>query len=116
MLHENDVVRLKHNIPANNPTEWPGIPSTALDTGTIGSVVMVYTTDSINYEYEIEFVDDDGYTLALLTLNENDVELVNTNLRLIEGQGLPPNQTQDRKRALHQQGKSEMSATERRLA
>lgn len=76
MLHENDVVRLKHNIPAHSPTEWPSIPSTALDTGTIGSVVMVYTTDSVNYEYEVEFVDSNGYTLALLTLKENDIEPV----------------------------------------
>ena len=76
MLHENDVVRLKHNIPANSPTGWPSIPSTALDTGTIGSIVMVYTIDSINYEYEVEFVDRDGHTLALLTLKDDDIEPV----------------------------------------
>ena len=57
MLHENDVVKLKHDIPANSQTKWPGIPSTALSTGTIGSIVLVYTIDSINYEYEVEFVD-----------------------------------------------------------
>jgi hypothetical protein len=76
MLHENDVVRLKHDIPANNPMAWPGIPSTALRTGTIGSIVMIYTTNSVNYEYEVEFVDCGGRTLALLTLKENDIELV----------------------------------------
>jgi hypothetical protein len=78
MLHENDVVRLKHNTPANSPTEWAGIPSNALAAKSIGSIVMVYTTDSINYEYEVEFVDSDGHTLALLTLKENDVELVDS--------------------------------------
>lgn len=76
MLHENDVVMLKHDIPAHSPTEWPGISSTALSTGAVGTVVMVYTTNSSTYEYEVEFVDDDGHTLALLTLKEDDIELV----------------------------------------
>lgn len=76
MLHENDVVRLRHNIPADSPTEWSGIPSTALSTGAIGTIVTVYTTDSINYEYEVEFVNDYGQTLALLTLKESDIEPV----------------------------------------
>jgi hypothetical protein len=80
MLHENDVIRLKHNIPANSPTAWPGIPATALTSGTVGSIVMVYTTNSTNPEYEVEFVDSDGYTLALLTLQEDDIELVDTAL------------------------------------
>jgi len=68
MLHENDIVRLKHNVPANSPTAWPCIPSTDLATGSIGTVVMVYKTDSTNPEYEVEFVDNDGRTLALLSL------------------------------------------------
>lgn len=76
MLHENDVVILKHDIPAHSEKEWPGIPSTALSTGAIGTVVMVYTTNSINPAYEVEFVDDDGNTLALLTLKEDDIQLV----------------------------------------
>jgi len=54
------------------------MPSIALDTGTVGSVVMVYTADAINYEYEVEFVDSDGHTLALLTLKEYDIESVDS--------------------------------------
>ena len=76
MLHENDIVRLKHNVPANSPTAWPGIPSTDLNSGSMGTVVMVYQTDSTNSEYEVEFVDNDGHTLALLSLKEDDIEPV----------------------------------------
>lgn len=78
MLQQDDVVRLKHNIPANSATGWPGITSEALIAGTVGTVVMVYTADSVNHEYEVEFVDNDGYTLALLTLKEEDVELMDS--------------------------------------
>jgi len=42
----------------------------------MGTVVMVYKTDSTNSEYEVEFVDNDGHTLALLSLKEDDIELV----------------------------------------
>ncbi len=75
MFQENDVVRLKHPVPADSPTAWPNIPSTPLQMGRFGTIVMVYTTNAIDYEYEVEFVDDDGLTLALLTLKENDIEL-----------------------------------------
>jgi len=78
MLHENDIVRLKHNVPASSPTAWPGIPSTDLTMGSIGTVVMVYKTDSTNAEYEVEFVDNDGRTLALLSLKEDDIESVHS--------------------------------------
>jgi len=42
----------------------------------MGTVVMVYKTDAANSEYEIEFVDNDGHTLALLSLKEDDIEPV----------------------------------------
>ena len=78
MLHENDVVRLKHSIAASSSSAWPGMPSTALATGTIGTVVMVHAANSLNSAYEVEFVDGAGHTLALLTLNENDIELADS--------------------------------------
>ena len=76
MLRENDIVRLKHKVPANNPAAWPGIPSTDLTAGAVGTIVMVYKTDSTSSEYEVEFVDKDGRTLALLSLKEDDIESV----------------------------------------
>ncbi len=39
-----------------------------LDTGTIGTIVMVYDDGRA---YEVEFVDDKGNTVALLTLEED---------------------------------------------
>lgn len=76
MLHENDVVRLRHSVPAQSSARWPDLPSTALDAGAIGTIVLVYRKDSLTHAYEVEFVDNDGSTLALLTLKEEDIELV----------------------------------------
>ena len=76
MLHENDAVKLKHNVPANSPTTWRGVPLVDLAAGDIGTIVMVYTNDSIHYEYEVEFVDEDGVTRGLVTLSEEEIELI----------------------------------------
>jgi len=76
MFHELDVVRLKHEVPAQSATAWSGVPSTDLVAGEVGTVVMVYTNDSIHYEYEVEFVDADGQTRGLLSLKEDEIELV----------------------------------------
>jgi hypothetical protein len=76
MLHENDVVKLKRDVPPRSPTAWPGAPSAPLKAGDVGSIVMVYTNDFINYEYEVEFVDASGTTRGLLTLKEEDLEPV----------------------------------------
>jgi hypothetical protein len=74
MFHENDIVRLKRNMLASSATAWPDMPSTDLVAGSIGTIVMVYTAGPTNPEYEVEFVDHDGYTLALLSLKEDDIE------------------------------------------
>ena len=42
-----------------------------LAAGTIETVVMVYTNPSPGYE--VEFCDPDGFTLALLTLHDDDL-------------------------------------------
>ena len=76
MFHELDVVRLKHDVPAQSATAWSGVPSTDLVAGEVGTVVMVYTNDSIHYEYEVEFVDADGQTRGLLSLKEDEIEPV----------------------------------------
>lgn len=96
MFHENDIVRLKHNVPASSPIAWPGIPSTDLAPGAIGTVVMVHTTDSTNFEYEVEFVDNDGHTLALLTLKEDDIEFANNTDEQFRGKQPSTNQFEQR--------------------
>jgi hypothetical protein len=74
MLRENDVVMLKHSVPARESGHWPGIEAVDLNAGAIGSVVAVYDTGTSELEYEIEFVDDDGSTLALVTVKESAIE------------------------------------------
>jgi hypothetical protein len=37
---------------------------------------MVYTKNNIDYAYGVKFVDKAGRTLALLTMKEDDIELV----------------------------------------
>jgi Domain of unknown function (DUF4926) len=76
MLQENDVVRLKHDVQAKSQTAWPSTPSAPLKAGDKGAIVMVYTNDSIHYEYEVEFVDETGMTRGLLRLKEDEIEPV----------------------------------------
>ncbi|MQA18799.1 DUF4926 domain-containing protein [Rugamonas rivuli] len=41
--------------------------------GTLGAVLMVF--ESTNSRYEVEFVNDAGDSLAVLTVDEKDLEL-----------------------------------------
>ncbi len=79
MLHEYDVVKTTKSFSSNGSNAWPIGTDTTLPLGTVGTIVMVYTNDSINYEYQVEFLDGEGGTLALLTLQEDDVTLFYTN-------------------------------------
>jgi hypothetical protein len=45
-----------------------------LNAGAIGAVVMVYESDPPGYD--VEFTDARGVTLALLTLRDEDLEVV----------------------------------------
>jgi hypothetical protein len=56
MFEEYDVVKSKRQI--------DDIPK-----GTFGTIVMVYGKK----EYEVEFVDDDGESLAVVTLSQKDI-------------------------------------------
>jgi hypothetical protein len=73
MFQENDVVRLVRGVATDSSTRWPGIPSTALVAGSVGTVVMVLGDGEA---YEVEFVAEDGMTLGLLTLTDSDLESV----------------------------------------
>lgn len=61
-IQEYDVVRLLGAIPEHQ-----------LPAGAIGTVVMVYEEP---HTYEVEFCDVGGITIALVTLNEADLERV----------------------------------------
>jgi hypothetical protein len=61
-LQEYDVVRLRRPLPNHDLVE-----------GSVGAVVMVFDNP---LAYEVEFCDQDGVTLALLTLVEEDLEKV----------------------------------------
>lgn len=60
MLWEYQRVRLRHPIPP-------------LERGALGTIVMAYDFTSLP-GYEVEFVNDAGVTLALLTLHDEDIE------------------------------------------
>lgn len=57
-----DVVRSVRSLDQNVPK------------GTSGAVLMVF--ESANSRYEVEFVSDAGETLAVLTVDEKDLELI----------------------------------------
>jgi hypothetical protein len=63
VFQEYEVVRLKRNIPSRN-----------LSIGARGTILVVYDDPHLPSAYEIEFIDDDGKTLAVLTLKEEDIE------------------------------------------
>lgn len=53
------------------------LPEHDIPAGARGTVVMDYTTDSNDAPaYEVEFSDADGITRALVTLAEDDLEVV----------------------------------------
>lgn len=64
MFEEYQVVRLSRDVPAEG-----------LSAGLRGTVLMVYPQrPESSREYEVEFVDEAGETLALLTLAEEQLE------------------------------------------
>ncbi len=60
MFKEYEVVALKRDLPAKN-----------LKTGDTGTILMIYPASPS--AYEVEFSDDEGITLALLTLEDEDL-------------------------------------------
>lgn len=64
MLHIYDVVKLKNNIPAQ-----------ALPAGIRGTILMVYRQLLRPPVYEVEFVDDEGTTITITQVQEEDIEV-----------------------------------------
>lgn len=60
-----DVVRVKRDIPKEN-----------IKRGMAGTIVFVF--DKPNRAYEVEFSDDNGVTIAQLTLQPDELELAHS--------------------------------------
>ena len=71
MFNEYDVVRLVSEL-----------RSKGLKGGTRGAIVMVYPGDPP--EYEVEFVDEEGNTLAVETIKEEQIEKATWSKNYIE--------------------------------
>lgn len=61
IFRELQVVEAKANV-----------PGTAVRAGDLGTVVMVHTTPY--RAYEVEFIDDEGETIAMLALRPNQLK------------------------------------------
>ena len=64
MITEHSTVVLEHDL-----------PEAGLTTGDVGAVVFVHNEGKA---YEVEFVDGDGSTIALVTLNAEEVRPLRT--------------------------------------
>jgi hypothetical protein len=62
-FEEHDVVRLVRSLPEHG-----------LTAGATGAVVHVY--DDPSEAYEVEFIEPDGNTIALVTVRPDELELV----------------------------------------
>ncbi len=62
-MDEYDVVVLKKDI-----------PSKKLRKGMKGTVVMIYREPDLPIGVEVEFVDEEGETIEVVTLGEDDIE------------------------------------------
>ncbi len=61
MFNEYDVVRSKKNLSEN------------VKLGTRGAIMLIYNSNP--NKYEVEFLDTNGETLDILTVDEKDLEL-----------------------------------------
>jgi hypothetical protein len=59
---EYDIVKSIHPLEKSVPS------------GTTGAILMVFASE--HPQYEVEFVDSEGESLAVLTVKEEDLELV----------------------------------------
>jgi len=50
------------------------IPEENLQKGMIGTIVLVYNEPNLPIGYEVEFVNEQGETISVVTLNEKDIE------------------------------------------
>lgn len=67
-FQEHEIVKLSRPLPDSN-----------LPSGCVGVIVMIYPESP--QSYEVEFTDSNGFTTALLTLKEKDLEKYETERR-----------------------------------
>ncbi len=65
MVSLYDIVRLKKSIPEKN-----------LKSGTKGTVLIIHDEQNLPLAYVVEFINDDGTSLAVVTVEATDVEKV----------------------------------------
>lgn len=65
MFGEYDVIRLKRDKPMSD-----------LLAGATGTILLIYPQPPLPPAYEVEFTDGKGNTVALLTLQEDEIEKV----------------------------------------
>jgi len=65
VFREYEVIRLGRNKPANG-----------LLAGATGTILMIYTQLPLPPAYEVEFTDAEGNTVALLALQDEEIEKV----------------------------------------
>lgn len=63
MFQEYDVVSLKKEISSENIT-----------LGARGTILTVYDEPNLPRAYEVEFIDEKGFTIALVTITEDYIE------------------------------------------
>lgn len=76
MIREFDTVRVKRDLANVRDSEGNMI---SLADGRVGTVVMIYDgrvgSSRKKPAYEVDFCDNDGSSVALLTLEQEDIEL-----------------------------------------
>ena len=72
-MGEFDVVRLLVDLPPNPAGPGFEYPIDGLLAGARGTIVDTYANGEA---FEVEFLDEEGYTIALVTLSADQIELV----------------------------------------
>jgi hypothetical protein len=67
MLNDYDVVRLKREM-----------PNKGLSSGAVGTILLIYVQSPLPPAYEVEFTDGNGNALAILAVQEDEIEIVGT--------------------------------------
>lgn len=63
MFKEYDVIRLKEPISSQN-----------VSVGDEGTILMIFDEPNLPKAYEVEFVDKEGLTIALVTVADDEIE------------------------------------------
>jgi hypothetical protein len=65
MFQEYDVIRLKKPISSQN-----------VSVGDKGTILMIFYELNLPKAYEVEFVDEEGHTIAMVTVTDDEIESI----------------------------------------